>query len=149
MSRTPDLLTFLVADGCDAAGRRFDDVLAFGDAELEAHHDFIQWLFPLDEPSRAVPNSPTLTRETIAALRASPVAQDRVAQAADRMLRFYRDTKAWRRPFDHNHLRITRIIKSLRLLAGDAAADGFRQSVSDLARDTPIDASARAFWARA
>ena len=38
------------------------------------------------------------------------------------MLVFYRDTRHWRAPVDHNHLRITRIIRSLRLLVSDAAA---------------------------
>ena len=55
----------------------------------------------------------------------------------------------WRRRFDHNHLRITRIIKSLRLLCGDGPADNFRRDIKALAGNAPIDAQARAFWDRA
>ena len=65
------------------------------------------------------------------------------------MLQFYRDTEAWRRPFDHNHLRITRIIKSLRLINGDAAADAFKAEIEALAVDTWVDSRARGFWAQA
>ena len=120
MSAPSALFDFLTGNGVDAAGRTYADVLAFDEDSLERHHDFIQWLFPLDEPSRAVPGSPVLDAQTIAALRGSGVARERQEKAAARMLQFYRDTEAWRRPFDHNHLRITRIIKSLRLTNGDA-----------------------------
>ena len=140
------LFAFLASDGVDARGRTFEDVVAFDDTRLERHHDFIQWLFPLDEASRAVPGSPVLDEPTIAALRASPVAQHRLAQASARMQAFYRSTVAWRQPFDHNHLRITRIIKSLRLLAGDTAADAFRRAIVERAGDAPIDPTARRFW---
>ena len=146
MSHSSPLLSFVSGDGIDNAGRTFADVLAFDDAALERHHDFVQWLFPLDEASRAVPGSPVLDAPTIAGVRASSVAQDRLARASERMLQFYRDTSAWRRPFDHNHLRITRIIKSLRMLAGDEAADAFKRAIVALAADAPIDATARRFW---
>lgn len=140
------LLAFLTGEGTDAAGRSFAQILAMTDAALEHQHDFIQWLFPLDEPSRAVPGSPVLDPATVQALRASAVAQARLDEAAARMLRFYRETSAWRRSFDHNHLRITRIIRSLRLLRGDHAADGFRHAIVALAEGAPIDAQARGFW---
>lgn len=140
------LLAFLRGDGTDGSGRTFAEVLAFDDDALEYHHDFIQRLFPLDEASRAVPGSPVLDVATIAALRASPTAQDRLQRAAERMLRFYRDTRAWRRTFDHNHLRITRIIKSLRILAGDDAADAWKRAIIALAEGAPIDPTARRFW---
>lgn len=146
MSRENPISAFLAADGRDAAGRSFDTVLRFDDGQLESRHDFIQWLFPLPEPSRAVPGSPVLDAAAIAALRASDIARSRQEQAAARMLQFYRATHAWRRPFDHNHLRITRIIKSLRLLAGADRADAFKRDIVALAGDAPIDPRARQFW---
>src|SRR5690606_31776015 len=89
------ILSFLTGDGRDAAGRTFADVLALDDAQLEARHDFIQWLFPLTEPSRAVPGSPWLDDAALAALRGAPEAARRQGQAAARMLGFYRATSAW------------------------------------------------------
>ena len=57
----------------------------------------------------------------------------------------------WITSYDHNHLRITRAIKSLRLLTSDLVADGFRDKVTELAGDnlTLVDQKARDFWASA
>jgi hypothetical protein len=140
------VVAFLTDDGVDGAGRTFAQVLVFGDEDLERRHDFIQWLFPLAEPSAAVPGSPVLTSEDIAILRASKVAQGRQERAAERMLRFYADTSGWRGPVDHNHLRITRIIKSLRLLCGNDAADGFRAHILALAETTTVSPLSRDHW---
>ena len=148
-SETTRLAAFLTGDGRDHAGRSFEEVLAFDDETLERRHDFIQWLFPLLEPSLAVPGAPVLTREDIAALKASPKALARMRQATERMAAFYAHGLHWRTPHDHNHRRITRIIKSLRLLLGDGAADTFRQQMLALAKGAPIDAEARRYWAEA
>ena len=145
------VVRFLEGQGTDHAGRTLDAVLAFDDAELERRHDFIQWLFPLPEPSRAVPGSPVLDDADTAGIRASTAAQTNLARAAERMLAFYARTAAWRAPFDHNHLRITRIIRSLRLLAGDAAADAFRDALLGRveAGRIPINATSLRFWREA
>ncbi len=82
-------------------------------------------------------------------LRASAAAKARLDQAAQRMLAFYRDNDHWRVRRDHNHLRITRIIRSLRLILGDEAADGFRREIEALAAGAPIDPTSRRYWAQA
>jgi hypothetical protein len=140
--------SFLEGDGVDDRGRTVADILAYADAELEARHDFIQWLFPLPEASRAVPGSPILTAAEAAAIRASPAALSSLDAAAKRMLAFYAANDHWLRSHDHNHLRITRIIRSLRLLAGDEAADGFRAGIRALAAEAgaPINSTTLRFW---
>ncbi|MDB5456077.1 MAG: hypothetical protein JWP92_1662 [Caulobacter sp.] len=145
------LVRFLAGEGPDAAGRTFDEVLALDDLLIERRHDFIQWLFPLTEPSAAVPGSPVLTPDLVAKLAASPAAQARLEAAAARMLAFYERSDRWLRPADHNHLRITRIIRSLRLLVGDAAADRFRRRILErvAAAGAPVGAAALRFWAEA
>lgn len=148
-SHVPRIVAFLGGDGRDGSGRRFEDVLAFDDAAIDGHHDFIQWLFPLAEPSRMVAGAPVLDAGAIAALKASPLAQERLRRAAAWMLAFYARSPVWRRPSDHNHLRITRIIKSLRLLAGDDTADAFKGEVTRLAAGLPIPAGTRAYWTAA
>ena len=132
----------------DGAGRTHADVLALNDRELERRHDFIQWLFPLAEPSGAVPGSPVLTPEDVARLRRSDTAQANLRQAAARMLAFYADSDAWLGGYDHNHLRITRIIKSLRLLSGHEAADGFKHDIRELAnaRGGAINPTTLSYW---
>ena len=123
------LADFLAGRSPDAHGRTHSGILAWPDEDLEARHDFIQWLFPLPEASRAVPGSPVLGQADIEAVRASPAAQRNLAAATGRMLAFYRARDHWLRSHDHNHLRITRIIRSLRLLAGEAPADAFRSAI--------------------
>jgi hypothetical protein len=142
------VVAFLEGEGTDARGRTIFDVLAFDNEALERTHDFIQWLFPLPEPSGAVPDAPVLTGTDIEAIHASVPAQCVLAAATDRMDLFYRATTAWLAPHDHNHLRITRIIRSLRLLRGDEAADQFRDAVLARVAATraPVSARSRGYW---
>lgn len=145
------ITAFLEGEGPDARGRTLFDVLAMDNAALEANHDFIQWLFPLREPSRAVPGAPVLTDAEVEAIRDSGMAQYALAAATDRMDAFYRATHDWLMPNDHNHLRITRIIRSLRLLVGDEQADAFRAAILSRVEATraPVSARSRGYWTTA
>ena len=57
MPETP-ILRFYGSGGTDHAGRTLEEILAWDDRHLEEVHDYIQWLFPLEEPSRANPCTP-------------------------------------------------------------------------------------------
>ena len=145
------IVAYLSGEGADGAGREVFDVLAFDDPAIEQVHDFIQWMFPLRERSGAQPNAPVLTDEDVEAIRESMAAQAALAAATDRMAIFYYRNGHWLTATDHNHLRITRIIKSLRLLRGDELADAFRRLI--LARvaeaGSPVGAPTLGFWDRA
>jgi hypothetical protein len=145
------IVMFLEGEGVDARGRTVFDVLSMNDVALEHTHDFIQWLFPLPEPSSAVPDSPVLTPDDIQAIRVSDLAPMALAAGTDRMSAFYRSTHDWLMPNDHNHLRITRIIRSLRLLVGDAEADAFRDDILERVEATraPVSVRSRGYWATA
>ena len=145
------IVAFLEGEGPDGCGRSLFEVLAFDDVRLETTHDFVQWLFPLNEPSVAVPEAPVLSPEDVAGIRESGMAQCALAAATDRMDAFYRATHDWLMPNDHNHRRITRIIRSLRLLRGDEAADAFRAAILARVEATraPISARSRGYWATA
>ena len=92
-----------------------------------------------------------LTQAEIDAIRADPSAQDTLRRAAGRMLRFYRNTRWWLTPYDHNHLRITRIIHSLRILTGPEEAQRFHKAVLALndAAGSPVNARSLEYWADA
>lgn len=132
--------------GRDRLGRSHAAILGWDDAALEARHDYIQWLFPLPEPSLAVPGSPVLTADDVAQLRTSPAAGTRMADAAARIRLFYTRTDDWLQPHDHNQLRITRIIRSLRLIRGDEAADAFRDFALARAEGSAVNARSLALW---
>lgn len=142
---------FLAGSGTDGAGRRLAAVLAFDDARIEAVHDFIQWCFPLPEPSRVVPGAPVLTRAEADAIRADPKARDGLRAALERMRRFYRDTESWLGRHDHNHLRITRILAAVRALLGEAEARDFHRfaTARNAEAGSPIDPASLRFWAAA
>ena len=76
-------------------------------------------------PSRAQPQSPILTPAEITAIRESSAAQENLREAAELMSGFYQRNDHWLRYADHNHLRVSRIIRSLALLQGEEAAKQF------------------------
>jgi hypothetical protein len=145
------VLEFMEGTGINGSGRYIEDVLAFDDSYLERNHYFIQWLFPLPEPSRAQPHSPILTTEQITAIRSSPAAQAKLDRAVRRMTDFYRQNDCWLHPHDHNHLRITRIIRSLALLQSTEEAKEFLSVIEGRveAAGNPVNSDSRAYWRRA
>ena len=142
---------FLEGTATDHRGRSIGDVLAFSDAELEDVHDYIQWLFPLPEASAFNPYAPVLGPDDIAILRRSAVARRNLERAAERMQRFYRDTDHWLVRSDHNHLRITRILRCLALLVDRSRAGAFRDAIEArvAAAGDPVSPESRDYWGRA
>ena len=142
------IVGFLEGKTPDHRGRILAMLLQQTDHQAEATHDYIQWLFPLDEPSRSVNGAPVLAELEIDEIRQSSLAQASLAKSARWFLGFLERNDHWVTKYNHNHLRITRVIKSLRLLASDEAADEFRDKVLALAGDNLnlVDRKARGFW---
>lgn len=88
----------------------------WSDAQLEATHNYIQWCFPLAEPSNFSASVPILTDHAIRKIKKSVPAQKALKGMMWRMMDFYERTGEWRQVRNHNQLRITRIIRSLGLL---------------------------------
>lgn len=142
---------FLKGETADPRGRTVAHILSFSDNELERCHNYIQWLFPLNEPSVAVPGSPVLSRGDIRAIRKSEKAQANMRAARERMQMFYAGNDHWLCSNDHNHLRITRIIQSLRLLVGDDEANDFRNTILALVASggNRVNSRSLQFWTEA
>ena len=143
-----EIIGFLEGKVPDHRGRTLSMLLQQTDYQAETTHDYIQWLFPLDEPSRSVNGSPILTALDIHEIKESSLAQGNLAKSASWFLGFLERSNHWITKYNHNHLRITRVIKSLRLLASDKEADEFRDKVFGYLGDEVnlIDAQARSFW---
>ena len=146
--QTSILRDFLEGIGIDHRGRRLDDVLSFDDIKAEQTHDFIQWLFPLDEISRSVSGAPVLSQTDIQLIHTNSDAQANIRRSAVWFFGFLERSDHWRTKYNHNHLRITRVVKSLRLLTDDKEADEFKAAVFDLLGDDLdlIDRRAVKFW---
>ncbi len=142
------LAQFLRGTGSDSQGRLHGDVLKFSDEQLETVHDYIQWLFPLRERSEAVPGSPFLEHEgIIQSLGGDEDVQENMVTALARMHRFYRENDFWLKPNDHNHLRITRILKSVALLNSKENAREFYDFIMErVAAAQPVTDESLEFW---
>jgi hypothetical protein len=146
------LITFYRGLGPDNSGRYLRDVQQQSLQELEAVHNYIQWLFPLPEPSAAVPNSPVLTPEDIVEFRKDAGLESALLKSFEIMLTFYglqladingqlRVTPAasfparsqvWLTPYNHNFLRLTRILRCLDQLGCKRHARALLEALQDL-----------------
>lgn len=142
------IVAFLRGEGPDGEGRYFDDIMNFSDELLEETHDYIQWLFPLREPSAAVPGSPYLENEdAVRSIREDETIQENIVNALIRMERFYRENDHWLRQGDHNHLRITRIIRSVALLGSANDTREFYEFIMRRVDDAmPVTQESLDFW---
>jgi len=130
----------------DDRGRYLAEIQRWPDARLEAVHDFIQWMFPLAEPSGANPGAPVLDEDTAREFRSRSELQDNLRTSFLRMLRFYGleldsgrvkpatgfQSKTWLTRGNHNHLRITRILKSMRMLGLEPEAGAFFDCLAEI-----------------
>jgi hypothetical protein len=110
-------------------GFTYFDVLQFEDEQLEKCHGYVQWLFPIKEPSAFIDDAPLFTEVTRAQYEEYyAIVYPRFVQAMARMMEFYfapGRVKEWVTPRNHNFLRITRIIKSMKLFGQHQAENSF------------------------
>ncbi|MGZ3896759.1 MAG: opioid growth factor receptor-related protein [Flavisolibacter sp.] len=129
----------------DSEGRMLGEVQGWNFDRLERVHDYIQWLFPLNEPSSANPKAPILTESDIHAFQHSTLIRESLLASFRVLLSFYglelMQTEAgiginrktsfkersgtWLRNNNHNYLRITRILKCLQIAGLEAYARAF------------------------
>ena len=144
-------LTFYRGLTPDTEGRYISEILAWDDELLEAVHDYIQWLFPLPERSAFNSDAPVLTAADIVEARADATVQANLNAALERMRMFYGLTpesaakpKPWVCAADHNHLRLTRILRSLTLLGLPEEAKALHADISRY--DAIIPERTKRFW---
>jgi hypothetical protein len=142
------ITSFLSGTGTDHRHRSIGDIMEFEDAELEEVHDYIQWLFPLPERSAFNPIAPVLTSQDIEQLRQNSAALENLRAAAKRMRVFYRRNQHWLTATNHNHLRISRIIRSLSLILGHDEAARFYDEIIKLvvAVGSPVSEQSLDHW---
>ena len=160
------IVDFYRGDQPDYQGRKLSDIWEWSNDRLESVHDFIQVLFPNQEPSRVNPEAPLLDQAAIDAFRRDEKLRQNLARSLDLMLRFYglayepktgqvvkaRDfaerAPNWLTPHNHNHLRITRILKCLVALGLPERARAFCACLEEIyaERKDVIGQEAFAFW---
>jgi hypothetical protein len=166
------ILAFYSGEKPDSCGRYIEEVWNFNDHQLENVHDYIQWLFPLQTRSAFNPTAPLLTQRTIRAFRESEPLNSRLRRSIEVMLKFYGleltegkhgsmeigkspefSTKSqnWLEPGNHNHLRLTRIMTSARLLGLEHYSRTLFARLEEIMREYPHSFSPRTaeFWREA
>ena len=146
-----DFERFLICEETDFLGRTLKDIWDFSDEEIEQTHDFVQLVFPTNKPSMAVSHGLYLDSETlIERIKNNPEAQKNIVKSANWFLSFLSRNTYWNQKYDHNQLRITRIIESLRLLVSNEEADKFYRSVLKLIEeDNKVNLNTLVFWKNA
>lgn len=158
------LLDFYHHQGADHAGRSLRKVWAFSHDELERQHDFIQWLFPLPEPSGVLPQAPILTPDDIDAFVRNESLRHTLRCSLNLMLDFYgyewrggevgaapnamARQRVWLTRGNHNFLRLTRMLRSLTLLGEGVAAQALLGALEAIAAEYPevVGATTVRYW---
>ena len=151
----------------DSQGRTLQQVLSWNDDKLEYHHDYIQILFPLPEGSPFNPSAPVIDYSTFTTFHIRPELRSNLQKSLLRMLHFYGfgrgadgrivpasnfalASRNWVRRFNHNHLRITRIIRSMRVLGLENDAHEFFMALKGVyGQGEKIGPTSMLFWSRA
>ena len=163
------ILDFYKGSGGNSGGWRLHEILEWSDGQLEDVHDYIQWLFPLPEHSQANPYAPLLDARTVTLFHEDEKLRRELRAALDRMLEFFGFTRQqsvilpgpnfperaanWLTPGNHNHLRLTRMMRSMRILGLETETQALWQALQAVyateAGGNSISQRTYNFWTRA
>lgn len=154
---TQRLVPFYLGEQQDSQGRRIQEIWDWDFEELECVHDYIQWLFPLPERSAFNPNAPIVDSQVIHAFQTNSTLRQNLLRSLTVMLRFYglqrqennegsvmirqsedypNRKREWICLFNHNYLRITRILKCLMIFELENEAQAFYQCLQQIYRES-------------
>lgn len=141
----------------DYKGRTFSSMLDWTDEQLERCHDQVQHFFPLHEESKHAHTYPIVDKDIIEKAKQSEVIRRNLLLAKDRFEKFYgigqyedvNKQRKWCKDRNHNLLRITRIIRCLRLFGLDIAASDFYINVITAAKQFDISEITFEYWRKA
>ncbi|MBG1244136.1 hypothetical protein F8R90_24055 [Nostoc sp. NZL] len=140
----------------DSEGRMIQDIWTWNFEELECVHNYIQWLFPLPERSAFNHDAPIVDEEVIQAFQSNPHLRRNLLHSFTVMLQFYglqrhknndgkifvsqsedypNRKREWVCIFDHNYLRITRILKCLMTFGLENEAQAFYECLRQIYRE--------------
>ncbi len=162
------LIPFYLGKATDSEGRTLTEIQSFDHQKLEAVHDYIQWLFPLQERSNFNARAPLLSSDHIQAFQTDDRLRQALLKSFALMLTFYgcelndsaeeiqvsksanwtARAQNWLTLGNHNLLRISRILRSLTILGCARHAEAFFRLLTELNSSTegrPIGRSYE-FW---
>ena len=144
-----NFLSFLEGTSTDVLGRTIEEIWDYNDEEIEGVHNFIQFIFPTNQKSASMPGVPILTTQDIEAIAQSEIAKSNLIKSVDWFVQFLKRNDHWTAHYNHNHLRISRMIQSVRLLIGDRDAEMTKEIIFNLldGKENKISDKSKSFWA--
>ena len=165
---TSPLVRFYLGEGPDAEGRFLREIRGWGEARLEAVHDYIQWLFPTQQRSRFNPNAPEVTTADVKAFRGDGRLRAELVASLRQMLDFYgfsyeeedgqpiiemgdeweEKSENWFHVGNHNLLRITRMLDCLSTMGLGGHAQSLLEALETVCEEEPGTVGDRTldFW---
>lgn len=154
-------LEFYRGNGVDNKGRTIEEIWSWDDARLESGHDYIQWLFPSDEPSQFNKEAPRFSSTVAKAFKNEPeimanffrsfsmfmnflgLRYDEETKSIARNDDFMKKAKNWLRASttgpNHNWLRCSRVLHCLKLLGEFERRDAFYNALEQIYVDGLIN----------
>ena len=166
-------IAFMRGEAADQSGRTIEDYFLFTDAEWEACHNHMQWAFPTRTKSKFNPDAPVIPEDYFFFEGTDSKLEGNLLKLLGIYLKFlgfeisineFDDMRVtvdntalarhgfyWMRPYDHNHLRITRMIECLKIFMPDYADDVAKFFIFELAATYPdsFAADTIVWWAAA
>lgn len=156
-----EIITFFQG-GPNRKGLTLHDIHEFDRDQLENKHDFIQWLFPTKSASAFNPDVPSLTNRDIARFKRHRAYRTVLLANLELMLAFYGfrtgtngiekannfrfAISQWVTPYNHNFMRISRILDSLVTLHCRRQSIFFYRALLHNLGDEPLLDSAFRHW---
>lgn len=146
-----NFIDFYSGEGQNWSGHYINEILDFSNEQLEVIHNYMQWIFPTMEKSKFNENAPVMTEEIVKTFKNNPKCKLNMIKCFRRMLNFYglkwedkiviKNIDYRERSYDwiyvhpHNHMRITRILKSLKLFGFKEEHDAFLKILKEIYKE--------------
>ena len=160
-----NIVEFYRGEMPNQAGCFLYDMWSFSPGEYEMDHDYVQWMFPSNEMSGLNCDAPVMTMEESAIFQTDDHLKDCVRYSFYKILNFFgfrciesagapiieplelEESRNWLKQFNHNMLRVTRILKCLRLTGLTEYAIAFYDALRPY-KET-LSSNTWGFWTRA
>lgn len=142
-----NLREFLKNNETDIYHRYISEIWSFNDEQIETTHNFIQFLFPLTQPSKNSLNKIYINSDDLLyELKSDKKVRESIIYSSNWYFSFLERNQHWQTYYDHNHLRISRVIESLNVIVSKRQANRFYKQVLDICIEELINDETKLIW---
>tara|TARA_B100000963_G_C22218957_1_gene490716 strand:- start:89 stop:535 length:447 start_codon:yes stop_codon:yes gene_type:complete len=142
-----NLREFLKNNETDIYHRYISEIWSFNDEQIETTHNFIQFLFPLTQPSKNSLNKIYINSDDLLCeLKSDKKVRESIIYSSNWYFSFLERNQHWQTYYDHNHLRISRVIESLNVIVSNRQANRFYKQVLDICIEELINDETKLIW---